>query len=285
MILRSKSVRSVGAVVGIGFLYWLVFLVALQPGVVTGLAEVGMFPEWRQEALRVLGASLLGALASPIVSLLTQRFPIAGMALRRYLAVHGLSAILIALGLIVASCLLAPLAQVGDTRPFATALPDHLAANWLLLAFSVAGLTAVLQAAGLRRVAELPPAVVKTAQAVDATPAFLAQVRIKSRGRVRIVELSAVDRIEAQGNYVALHCGRQVHLLRETLSAFEAKLDPAMFVRVHRSHLIATARIAAIRPLANGDGLITLIDGAEVRLSRGFREQVHARVATPRRDG
>jgi DNA-binding LytR/AlgR family response regulator len=119
---------------------------------------------------------------------------------------------------------------------------------------------------------------VPSALSVGAKPVHLTQVQIKTRGRISVVAVSAVDWIEAQGNYVALHCGTSVHLLRETLSAFEAKLDPNTFVRVHRSRLVAVAKIAAIAPLANGDGVVRLTDGTELRLSRSYREQAHARV-------
>lgn len=281
MSTATAPVRTGGREIGFGFLYWLSFLIALEPGNVARAIEAGAPLVWDREVIRILGASMLGALATPAAAALMRRFPIEGSAVRRHLAMHGASAIMVAFLLIVASCLLAPIAQVGDTRPFLTALPDHLASNWLLLAFSFAGLTAVLHATGfLRRVEREQSA---GGIAADATPGSLTQVRIKTRGHVEVVDLGAVDWVEAQGNYVALHCGKSVHLLRETLSAFEAKLDPAKFARVHRSRLVAIARIAAITPLGNGDGNIRLIDGTELRLSRGFRERVHACLAIPQR--
>jgi DNA-binding LytR/AlgR family response regulator len=268
-----------GHEIGLGFLYWLSFLIALEPGNVARAIAAGAPLAWDHEVLRIFGAAMLGALATPAVAFLMRRFPIEGGFVRRHLAVHGASAAAIALGLVAASCALAPLVNVGDTRPFLTALPDHLAANWLLLAFSVAGLTALLQAirsfyssdrAPLPDLGEAPVAEAKS---------YLGQVRVKARGHVSVVDLGTVDWIEAQGNYVALHCGATAHLLRETLSTFEGKIDPAAFVRVHRSRLVGVAKIAAISPLANGDGSIRLCDGTDVRMSRGYREQVHARLA------
>jgi DNA-binding LytR/AlgR family response regulator len=184
----------------------------------------------------------------------------------------------------VASCVLAPLLNVGDTRPFLTALPDQLTANWLLLAFVVAGLTALLHVVSSSSEPQRPQ-VRELGDVPVAEPAktYLGQVQIKSRGRVSIVDLDSVDWIEAQGNYVALHCGGTTHLLRETLSSFEAQLDPRAFVRVHRSRLVSVARIAAVTPLANGDGTIRLTDGTDVRMSRGYREIVHERLADSRR--
>lgn len=148
MTIAQTLSKTRGREIGLGFLYWLSFLIALEPGKVARATEAGVPLAWDHEVLRILGAAMLGALATPAVAFLMRRFPIEGDFVRRNLAVHGASAAAIALGLIVVSCVLAPLLNVGDTRPFLTALPDHLAANWMLLAFSVAGLTALLQATG-----------------------------------------------------------------------------------------------------------------------------------------
>ena len=283
MTAASIRLPAIGREIGFGFLYWLVFLITLEPGNVARAAAAGAPLDWDQEVLRILGASLLGAFATPVVAALMRRFPIEGHAVRRHLAVHGLGAASLAFSLIAMSCLLAPMTQVGDARPFMAALPEHLIANWLLLTFSIAGLTAILHATRALRVdAARAGAYVVT----EARSAYLTQVQIKARGRIEIVELNTVDWIEAQGNYVALHCGARTHLLRETLSALAAKLDPTAFVRVHRSRLVTTARIAEIQPLANGDALIRLSVGTELRLSRSYREQVHERLASrPQSDG
>lgn len=269
--------RTRAAEAGFGFLYWLSFLIALEPG---NIARAGGSLAWEQEVLRILGASALGALATPAVMALMRRFPIEGIFLRRHLAIHGAGAAVVAFGLIVLSCALAPLAQVGDTRPFLTALPDHLTANWALLAFSIGGLIAVAHAFGLRRP---EPADIEPVAEIAPAPTYLAQVRIKSRGRVSVVELNSVDWVEAQGNYVALHCGATTHLLRETLAAFEAMVDPTVFVRVHRSCLVRLAKVVAVAPRSNGDGVVRLKNGADVRMSRNYRERLHEMLARDQR--
>jgi len=286
MTTASTRLPGIGREIGFGFLYWLVFLIALEPGNLARAAAAGTPLDWHQEVLRILCASLLGAFATPVVAVLMRRFPIEGHAFRRHLAVHGLGAASVAFSLIVVSCLLAPLAKVGDTRPFMAALPEHLIANWLLLAFSIAGLTAVLHAARVLRADQARVVAYVATEAGEAESAYLTQVQIKTRGRLAIIDLNTVDWIEAQGNYVALHCGARIHLLRETLSALAVKLDPGAFVRIHRSRLVATARIAEIHPLANGDALIRLSVGTELRLSRNHREEVHERLASrPQSDG
>ena len=279
MTIAQTRSKVLGHEIGLGFIYWLSFLIALEPGRVARALEAGAPVSWEGEALRILGAATLGALATPAVAFLMRRFPIEGEFLRKHLAFHGASAAAIALGLIVVSCLLAPALNVGDTRPFLTALPDHLAANWLLLAFVVAGLTALLHVVRSSYPSDRAQVLERAQAPAAATTPYLTQAQIKSRGRVSIVDLDTVDWIEAQGNYVALHCGGTTHLLRETLSAFEAQIDPTAFVRVHRSRLVAVARIAAVRPVANGDASIRLAAGTDVRMSRGYRETVHARLA------
>lgn len=277
MTTASVHLANLGREVRFGLLYWLVFLIALEPGNIARATAAGVPLAWDQELLRIVAAGLLGAFATPVVGALIRRFPIEGDAVRRHLAVHGAGAAALAFGLIAVSCLLAPLAQVGDGRPFLDALPEHLAANWLLMAFSITGLAALLHATHIRRA--------NAAQLLASTPAevrptYLRQVEIKTRGRLEIVALDTVDWIEAQGNYVALHCGAGTHLVRETLSALELKLDPAAFVRVHRSRLVATARVVGIQPLANGDAWIRLSSGTALRLSRNHRDHVRARLAS-----
>ena len=250
----------------LGFLYWLSFLVALEPGNL--LAFRGELP-FGDEAMRIAGASLLGALSTPIVLALVRRFPIEiGPRLSRHLAIHGASAVATAFALIALSCALAPWLQVGDTRPFLVALPSQLAANWLLLVFVILAFTGLAHAVrSFRSVAPTP--------SVEAPPpAFITSVSVRSGRRQIEVALSDVNWIETQGNYLALHIGAVVHLIRETSVAFEAKLDPTAFVRIHRRTLVALDRVHEVKALGNGDALVGLRDGTSLRASRSYRDQL-----------
>jgi two-component system LytT family response regulator len=97
---------------------------------------------------------------------------------------------------------------------------------------------------------------------------------IKSDGRIYFVRVEDIDWIEAAGNYVRLHVGKEDHLLREALSALERKLDPARFVRIHRSTIVNLERIRELQPAFHGDFVIILRDGTELTLSRGCREKL-----------
>ena len=97
-------------------------------------------------------------------------------------------------------------------------------------------------------------------------------------GRLVVRRVEELDWAEAEGNYVKLHFGRESHLQRETLAALESRLDPARFVRVHRSALVNLDRIRELRPLFHGEHVIVLQSGAEVALGRQYRDDFLGRL-------
>jgi two-component system LytT family response regulator len=101
---------------------------------------------------------------------------------------------------------------------------------------------------------------------------------VKAEGRVLVVPLAQVDYLEAARNHVRVHAGRSVHLLRETLGALEARLDPARFARIHRSTLVNLDRVAEIQPWFSGDAMVLLQGGAKLRLSRSYRQALEERL-------
>lgn len=88
------------------------------------------------------------------------------------------------------------------------------------------------------------------------------------------VRVADVDWIEAEGNYLRLVTGDATHLVRETMKDVEARLDPAQFVRVHRSAIVALDRIRSIEAKEHGDYVITMASGARIESSRGYSERV-----------
>jgi two-component system LytT family response regulator len=99
----------------------------------------------------------------------------------------------------------------------------------------------------------------------------LSRIVVHDRGRSLIVPIGDVSRLSAAGNYVEVHTAARRHLVRATLSRLAQRLDPAEFLRVHRSHLVRADSIAAVAPWAHGDLKLTLKDGSELPLSRRFR--------------
>jgi two-component system LytT family response regulator len=112
--------------------------------------------------------------------------------------------------------------------------------------------------------AEMRPAETKTAD----------RLAIKTGGKVVFVKTSDIDWIEAADNYVNLHVGADSHLLRETMTAIEARLDPKHFLRVSRSAIVNVDRIKELQPMFHGDYTIILRNGAKLGLSRNYREKI-----------
>jgi two-component system LytT family response regulator len=108
--------------------------------------------------------------------------------------------------------------------------------------------------------------------------AYLTRFMIKLANRVVLLNVSEIDWIEADGNYAKLHVGRKAHLLREKMHDLEVQLDPNRFVRIHRSIIVNLDRIKELHPHLNGDYIVVLNDGAQLKLSRSRREHLEARL-------
>jgi two-component system LytT family response regulator len=89
--------------------------------------------------------------------------------------------------------------------------------------------------------------------------------------RTLLVKVADVDWIEASGNYVALHVGTHRYLLRLSLTALDAQLDPSAFARIHRSAVVQIDRVREIRAVGNGDYTVTLLDGTVLAMSQRYR--------------
>ncbi len=98
----------------------------------------------------------------------------------------------------------------------------------------------------------------------------------KRGGSEVLVEMADIDQIEASGNYAILHVGGETFEIRSSLAKLEGELDPKRFVRVHKSHVVNIARVAEVTPWVSGDWRIRLQDGAEVNLSRRYRQRFEA---------
>lgn len=102
---------------------------------------------------------------------------------------------------------------------------------------------------------------------------YLERLVVKSVGRVFFLKVDEIDWIEAAGNYVKLHVGRESHMIRETMNAIESKLDPDKFLRIHRSTVVHIDRIKELQPMFSGDYAVILRNGTELALSRNYRER------------
>jgi two-component system LytT family response regulator len=111
-------------------------------------------------------------------------------------------------------------------------------------------------------------------QAKGAVPLKGERILIKSGGRILFLRIREIDWVEAAGNYVQIHTGEQVHLLREKIGAMGKRLDGEMFVRIHRSLIVNVDRIQELQPCGNGEYLLVLKNGKSMSVSRGYRRHL-----------
>ncbi len=123
-----------------------------------------------------------------------------------------------------------------------------------------------------------PAAVVAQPTAAAPVNALPERFAVRKRGKEIMVEVADIDWIEAAGNYAVLHVGGETLEIRSSLTKLEGELDPKRFVRVHKSYVVNVARIAEVTPWISGDWRIRLQDGAEVNLSRRYRQRFEALV-------
>jgi two-component system LytT family response regulator len=110
----------------------------------------------------------------------------------------------------------------------------------------------------------------------QARPQFLTRIVVRSGEEVVIVRAEDVDWIESADNYVQLHVGRETSLLREPLGRLEGRLDPAMFLRIHRRTIVNINRIEKLHPLFHGTYEVALRGGTRLTSGRLYRRNIQA---------
>jgi two-component system, LytTR family, response regulator len=103
---------------------------------------------------------------------------------------------------------------------------------------------------------------------------YASRFTVRSGSRIQIVLAEDIEWIGSAGDYVELHLRGRSHLLRETMNALEQKLDPAHFLRIHRSRIICTACVAELRGIDNHEYIVKLSDGSEHRSSRTYADRL-----------
>ncbi len=106
------------------------------------------------------------------------------------------------------------------------------------------------------------------------SPPYLQRLVVRSGGRIVFLKAPDIDWIEASGNYVTLHAGKESHMLRTTMNALEPKLDCAQFVRIHRSTIVNLDRVREIQPWFRGEQTLIMKDGTQLSVGRAFRDKM-----------
>ncbi len=96
----------------------------------------------------------------------------------------------------------------------------------------------------------------------------LERVVVKDGTKVHIIPMAKLDYVEAQDDYIALRSEKKSYLKQQTISSIETQLDPARFVRVHRSYIVNLERIARIEPYTKDSRVAVLQDGTQIPVSR-----------------
>jgi len=103
---------------------------------------------------------------------------------------------------------------------------------------------------------------------------YPSRMLIKANKKLLFVNTSDIRRLEASGDYVKVFAREQVYLVNDSLSNLEQTLDPTVFVRVHRSHIVNVQGIVEFRPYFNGEYILLMNNGHEVKLSRSYKDKV-----------
>jgi two-component system LytT family response regulator len=99
-------------------------------------------------------------------------------------------------------------------------------------------------------------------------------INIKDRGQIFRVDVDTIERIDAAGDYMCINTADNSLILRETMKDLEKRLDPRKFQRVHRSTIVNLDLVREVRPHTNGECFLVLESGAQVKVSRSYRDVV-----------
>jgi two-component system LytT family response regulator len=103
---------------------------------------------------------------------------------------------------------------------------------------------------------------------------YATRIVFKSRGRILFLPVTDIRWIAAEENYVRISTEKETHLLRETMARLEVRLDPEMFLRVHRSSIVNLQYVKEVRTESNGDFAVLLVNGQKVPMSRSYHSRV-----------
>jgi two-component system, LytTR family, response regulator len=111
-----------------------------------------------------------------------------------------------------------------------------------------------------------------TEQRAPAARSYLERIAVESNGRLEPVPVSAIEYVVASGPYVRLYLAGRRHVIRETMQTLEEGLDPARFLRIHRSAIVRLDLVESLERAQGGESEVRLKNGVRLRVSRSRRE-------------
>lgn len=150
---------------------------------------------------------------------------------------------------------------------FAIRAFEAQAVDYLLKPYSAERFEAALQRAKQRLGGKMPS---PSELAASARPPsqYLERLAVKDGTRVFIIPVQKLDYAEAQDDYVELNAEGKKYLKQQTISSLESGLDPARFVRIHRSYIANVERIVKVEPYAKDSHVAVLTNGKQLTVSR-----------------
>jgi two-component system, LytTR family, response regulator len=109
---------------------------------------------------------------------------------------------------------------------------------------------------------------------IAASTRFEKLINVKDRGQIFRVDVESIERIDAAGDYMCIYTADNSLILRETMKDLEKRLDPRTFQRVHRSTIVNLDQVRQVKPHTNGECFLVLESGAQVKVSRSYRDVV-----------
>ena len=100
------------------------------------------------------------------------------------------------------------------------------------------------------------------------------RISVKEGGKVLLLEVQQIDKVESEGNYLTLSINGRTHQVRESLQAFLSRAGPGSFTRIHRSIAVNRQAVRSIETFGKGTYVLTLRDGTRVLSSYSYRENV-----------
>lgn len=107
---------------------------------------------------------------------------------------------------------------------------------------------------------------------------YLERIPVEMRGKVRVVPVSEIEFIIASGPYAELYSGDRKYVIRESMQNLEERLDPAAFIRTHRSVIVRLDLIETLHKGAGGDYEVQLKSGRRLRVSRSRLEALEKKL-------
>ena len=147
------------------------------------------------------------------------------------------------------------------------------AADYLLKPFSSERLQVAIQRATLQIQSRSTPQPARQTQA--GTNSYANRIVFKSRGRILFLPVSTIRWIGAEENYVRICTEGESYLLREPIGRLEEKLDPQLFLRVHRSSIVNLQFVKEVRTESTGESVVILLNGQRLSMSRSYRSRIN----------